>query len=50
MPGDRWSVVLSTEEERFQESPNRAFVPDVDVDGSLVVRFRRPSAVILRRA
>ncbi|MBI2834776.1 MAG: DUF3459 domain-containing protein, partial [Acidobacteria bacterium] len=51
MPGDRWSVILSTEERRFQESPDQArtFAPDLELEESLVVRFRRPSAVILRR-
>lgn len=52
MPGDRWRVILSTEEPRFQESPDdqtRTLAPDIDLEGSLVVRFRRPSAVILRR-
>jgi maltooligosyltrehalose trehalohydrolase len=51
MPGARWSVILSTEEPRFQESPDptRALAPEIELEESLVVRFRRPSAVILRR-
>ena len=52
MPGDRWRVILSTEEPRFQESPDdqtRTLAPDIDLEDSLVVRFRRPSAVIVRR-
>ncbi|MBI4484929.1 MAG: DUF3459 domain-containing protein, partial [Acidobacteria bacterium] len=50
-PGDRWSVILSTEEPRFQESPDhpQTLAPDVELDESLVVKFRRPSAVLLRR-
>ena len=52
IPGTRWNVILSTEEPRFQESPDqtRAFAPDIELEESLVVRFRRPSAVILRGA
>jgi hypothetical protein len=51
MPGDRWRVVLSTEEPRFQESPDRTltFAPDIELEEAPVVRFRRPSAVILSR-
>jgi len=52
VPGTRWSVILSTEEPRFQESPDpaRTLAPDIELEESLVVRFRRPSAVILRRS
>lgn len=51
MPGGHWSIVLSTEESRFQESPDQArtLAPDIELRDSPVVRFRRPSAVILRR-
>jgi maltooligosyltrehalose trehalohydrolase len=51
VPGSRWSVILSTEESRFQEHPDpaRALTPDIELQDSPVIRFRRPSAVILRR-
>jgi maltooligosyltrehalose trehalohydrolase len=52
MPGGRWSVVLSTEEPRFQESSGDRppeLAPEIEPDDQLIVRFRRPSAVILRR-
>jgi maltooligosyltrehalose trehalohydrolase len=51
MPGHRWSVVLSTEEPRFQEriDHTRAFAPHIELGEPLVVTFHRPSAVILRR-
>jgi hypothetical protein len=48
----RWSLVLSTEEPRFEESPSEEramFAPDIDLEDSPVMRFHRPSAVILRR-
>jgi hypothetical protein len=51
MPGESWRVILSTEEPRFQESSDRtlSFAPEIELEERLVVRFDRPSAVILRR-
>jgi maltooligosyltrehalose trehalohydrolase len=51
VPGRGWSVVLSTEEPRFHGSldPSRALAPDIELERSLIVRFHRPSAVVLRR-
>jgi hypothetical protein len=52
LDGDRWSLVLSTEEPRFQECPDdrsQTLALDIDLGDSLVVSFRRPSAVIVRR-
>jgi maltooligosyltrehalose trehalohydrolase len=50
-PGGHWSVVLSTEETRFQESPEgaRTFAPRIELAELPIVDFRRPSAVVLRR-
>jgi len=50
MPGGHWSIVLSTEEPRFQESHDRTrtLAPDIELGDSLVVRFHGPSAVIVR--
>jgi maltooligosyltrehalose trehalohydrolase len=50
IPGERWTLVLSTEEPRFQSSEQPPTVgADVAADGPLVVTFRGPAAVILRR-
>jgi maltooligosyltrehalose trehalohydrolase len=50
IPGQRWTLVLSTEEPRFQssaETPTGG--PDITADDPLVVTFQGPAAVILRR-
>jgi maltooligosyltrehalose trehalohydrolase len=49
-PTGRWEVLLTTEEPRFREPGGSAETegPAIDVDQSLGVTFRRPSAVILR--
>jgi maltooligosyltrehalose trehalohydrolase len=50
IPGDRWTVVLSTEEPRFQsagQTPARA--PEISAVDPLVVQFHGPAAVIMRR-
>jgi maltooligosyltrehalose trehalohydrolase len=51
VPGHRWSVILSTEEARFQDSPDRTrpLAVDIEFEDPLLVRFRGPAAVILRR-
>jgi maltooligosyltrehalose trehalohydrolase len=52
IPGTRWSVVLSTDDARFLESADdrtRGLAPEIEAGDPLVVRFRRPAAVILRR-
>jgi maltooligosyltrehalose trehalohydrolase len=52
IPGTRWSVVLSTDDARFLESADdrtRGLAPEIEPGDPLVVRFRRPAAVILRR-
>jgi maltooligosyltrehalose trehalohydrolase len=46
IPGQRWTLVLSTEEPRFQSSGQ---TPDITADDPLVVEFQGPAAVILRR-
>jgi hypothetical protein len=40
MLGTRWSLILSTEELRFQESPDptRTLAPDIELKEALVVR------------
>jgi hypothetical protein len=50
IPGDRWTLVLSTEEQRFQSS-GQSPTPGAEMaaDGPLVVTFEGPAAVILRR-
>lgn len=52
VPGGRWSLVLSTEEPRFHDASDDrrgAFAPEIELEDVLTVRFRRPSAVILRQ-
>jgi maltooligosyltrehalose trehalohydrolase len=52
VPAARWSLVLSTDEPRFQESPGEEramFAPEIELEESPVMRFHRPSTVILRR-
>ena len=44
--GRKWQIILTTEDPEFCADPRR---PEVDLSGALpVVRFHRPSAVILR--
>ena len=49
---EQWDVVLTTEEPRFQESPDTGRAADVVIDreDSLTFRFGKPAAVILRSA
>jgi malto-oligosyltrehalose trehalohydrolase len=50
IPGERWTLVLSTEEQRFHSS-GQSPTPGAELaaDGPLVVTFEGPAAVILRR-
>jgi len=47
----RWALALTTEETRFRDSggPDREPGLEIDFERGPLVRFRRPSAVILRR-
>ncbi len=49
-PAGCWEVVLTTEEDRFQESADSGAVPEptIALDEDAAVTFHRPSAVILR--
>ena len=49
IPGRRWSLVLSTEEPRFQCGQTPAGAPEITARDSLIVQFQGPAAVILRR-
>jgi maltooligosyltrehalose trehalohydrolase len=52
VPGAGWSLVLSTEEARFQDAPGKGgalSAPEMALEDFPIVKFRRPSAVILRR-
>jgi maltooligosyltrehalose trehalohydrolase len=50
IPGQRWNLLLSTEEPRFQSSGQTPTGgPDVTAQDPLVVQFQGPAAVILRR-
>ena len=51
LPGRGWSIMLSTEEPTFQESLDqpRTRALQIEAEEPLVLRFDRPSAVILRR-
>ena len=50
IPGDRWTVLLSTEERRFQADHQAAArLPDVTAHDPLAIQFHGPAAVILRR-
>jgi maltooligosyltrehalose trehalohydrolase len=46
----RWRTVLTTEEPRFREDAGDApsAAPEIDAGDELVIRFQRPSAVILK--
>jgi maltooligosyltrehalose trehalohydrolase len=50
IPGERWTLVLSTEEPRFRSSgQSSTWGADMAAGGPLVVTFEGPAAVILRR-
>jgi maltooligosyltrehalose trehalohydrolase len=50
IPGQRWNLVLSTEEPRFQSSGQMpAGGPGITARDQLVLEFQGPAAVILRR-
>jgi maltooligosyltrehalose trehalohydrolase len=49
IPGDRWNLVLSTEDARFQSAAEPRQGPKITRHDPLVVTFQGPAAVILRR-